>query len=56
MELNFKETGIKEMSLFLLFSRKDFIEEVGFRKQLECKILERFGVPDMVCGLGNRIV
>lgn len=39
MELNFRETGIKEISLFLLFSRKDFIEEVGFRKQWNVKFL-----------------
>lgn len=29
MELNFKESGIKEILLFLPFSRKNFIEEVG---------------------------
>lgn len=39
MELNFRETGIKEISLFLLFSRKDFIEEVGFQKQWNVKFL-----------------
>lgn len=38
-ELNFREKGMKEILLFLLFSRKDFIEIVGLWKQLEHKLL-----------------
>lgn len=38
-ELNFREKGMKEILLFLLFNRKDFIEDVGLWKQLEYKLL-----------------
>lgn len=35
------------------FNRTDFIEEVGFGELLEYKIIERFGVSNMVCGRGD---
>lgn len=42
--------------LFLQFNMKEFLEEVGFWEQHEYKIIERFGVSDMVCGLEDSLV
>lgn len=42
--------------LFLQFNMKEFLEEVGFWEQHGYKIIERFGVSDMVCGLEDSLV
>lgn len=53
--MNFRESGIKAILLFLQLNRKDFMEEISFGEQLKCKIIERFRVSDMVCRLGDSL-